>query len=439
MYFTPMDLTYPYYKPADFGVSMFTGYICDTTGDGEYIALDSTYLGLIGGGNNNSGECGGPIGSFYYYSDSLHGLSGDTSLLLMGDSDAISNAASIMPDNSDTLYMRFIHQLSFSPADNNIWGVILAYGGGDTTLIATPGAAIICLGDSVTLSAAGAATYTWAPSTALSATTGASVIAAPMVTTTYTITGIRGTHTYTTTVTVTVLPAPSIAVNAPVICSGQSTALLASGGTTYTWSPALTLSASTGDSVIANPTITTTYMVIGKNGNNCADTVQAIVTVIPSPNKPTFRQHGDTLISSSKHDNQWYRNDTLLKNDTSQYLIVTALGQYWVTVLNEVNGCSTTSDSMKITSITGINQLTVNNGQWTVYPNPASGQFTIKLNGNQNGYTAEIYNELGEEVYQSVLTNSLTTINLSSRADGLYFIYFKSEKDIGVAKVLIIK
>jgi hypothetical protein len=108
-------------------------------------------------------------------------------------------------------------------------------------------------------------------------------------------------------------------------------------------------------------------------------------------------------------------------------------------VLNEVNGCSTTSDSMKITSITGINQLTVNNGQWTVYPNPASGQFTIKLNGNQNGYTAEIYNELGEEVYQSVLTNSLTTINLSSRADGLYFIYFKSEKDIGVAKVLIIK
>ncbi len=60
-----------------------------------------------------------------------------------------------------------------------------------------------------------------------------------------------------------------------------------------------------------------------------------IVTVIPSPNKPTFSQHGDTLISSSKYDNQWYYNDSLLVNDTSQDLIITSLGEYWVVVNNE--------------------------------------------------------------------------------------------------------
>ncbi len=151
----------------------------------------------------------------------------------------------------------------------------------------------------------------------------------------------------------------TISPQAPFFCSGQSDTLTASGGTSYTWSPETGLSATTGGSVLASPTITVTYTVTSTNSGGCVSTGTDIVTVLPSPNKPSFAQHRDTLISSSVHDNQWYRDDTLLQNDTSQYLKITILGQYWVNVLNEANGCSTTSDTMNITSLTGINQLTV--------------------------------------------------------------------------------
>ena len=71
--------------------------------------------------------------------------------------------------------------------------------------------------------------------------------------------------------------------NAVAICSGASTTLTASGGNgTYTWSPATGLSATTGATVIASPTVSTTYTVTSTAGNPAcptASTEQVVVTV----------------------------------------------------------------------------------------------------------------------------------------------------------------
>lgn len=91
------------------------------------------------------------------------------------------------------------------------------------------------------------------------------------------------------------------------------------------------------------------------------------------------------------------------------------------------------------TGTSGINQLSVNNNQLSIYPNPSSGQFTIKLNGNQNGYTVELYNLLGELVYQFVLSNSQGIIDLSTQPAGMYFVYVKSNAGVEVGKVLLTK
>ncbi len=209
------------------------------------------------------------------------------------------------------------------------------------------------------------------------------------------------------------------------VCYGHNITLKASGGTNYSWSPSTGLNATTGDSVIATTSTTTTYTVTSTGGNCNHATAQIVVTIIPSPNKPTFRQDGDTLISSAKYDNQWYRNDTLLLNDTTQYLIITILGEYRVNVLNEANGCSTSSDSIDITTLTGINQLSMNSYQLSVFPNPTSGKVFITLNSSVadiKDWNLQLTDVLGRTLYTMPSLNYTNEIDLSNLSNGLYFL-----------------
>jgi Secretion system C-terminal sorting domain len=148
-----------------------------------------------------------------------------------------------------------------------------------------PGGAI-CIGASVgVLTASGAIDYVWSPGTGLSATTGNSVIASPSVTTSYTVTGTDGNGCIKSAVsTVTVNPLPIISTGTAVaICTGSSTVLAASGGVSYTWSPGFGLSATTGNSVVANPTSTTTYTITGTDANGCVNTITNTVMVNSLP------------------------------------------------------------------------------------------------------------------------------------------------------------
>ncbi len=77
-------------------------------------------------------------------------------------------------------------------------------------------------------------------------------------------------------------PSVSVSPLTSTICNGGSTVLTASGGTSYTWSPATGLSATTGTSVTASPTATTTYTVLGASGA-CSAGAGATVNVNPSP------------------------------------------------------------------------------------------------------------------------------------------------------------
>ncbi len=81
----------------------------------------------------------------------------------------------------------------------------------------------------------------------------------------------------------TVHPLPDISVTVPtIICKYSSTTLTASGADTagtYTWSPSIGLSATVGPVVVANPTITTTYVVTGTTRYGCPDTAHVTVLV----------------------------------------------------------------------------------------------------------------------------------------------------------------
>jgi gliding motility-associated-like protein len=143
---------------------------------------------------------------------------------------------------------------------------------------------LICNGASMILTVSGASTYSWTPGTGLSATTGSAVTANPASTTQYTVVGIDGNGCINgDTATVTVVNNPTVTVTSGTICVGQqTTTLTASGASTYSWSPASGLSATTGSSVAANPGSTSTYTVTGTVGT-CTASATSTVSVLPLP------------------------------------------------------------------------------------------------------------------------------------------------------------
>ena len=144
----------------------------------------------------------------------------------------------------------------------------------------------ICKGSSVNLSAAGAITYSWSPGTGLSVATGNQVTASPSFTTIYTVTGSGGTGctaTKTVEVKVNQLPIISVAPAMPEICRGSSINLLASGATTFSWSPATGITTLSEPSVTASPVKTTNYTITGTDAKGCSGTGHVSLVVNPLP------------------------------------------------------------------------------------------------------------------------------------------------------------
>lgn len=102
---------------------------------------------------------------------------------------------------------------------------------------------------------------------------------------TYTVTLVVGNTngSDTTTQVITVNPLPTATTSPSVtIPMGGSTVISASGGGSYTWSPATGLSCTNCQSPTASPTVTTTYCVVVTNSNGCIDS--SCVTVYVDQN-----------------------------------------------------------------------------------------------------------------------------------------------------------
>lgn len=150
-------------------------------------------------------------------------------------------------------------------------------------IVATPPA--ICIGSSTQLQASGGNNYNWIPATALSNTAIANPIANPTTATSYTVTVTDANGcTGSTSFNVTVNPLPTISAgNDVLICDNASIMLNATGGVSYTWSPASGLSSSTVSNPVATPNGLTTYTVTGTDVNGCTNTDEIMVSINPKP------------------------------------------------------------------------------------------------------------------------------------------------------------
>jgi gliding motility-associated-like protein len=153
------------------------------------------------------------------------------------------------------------------------------------TVTITPSNPILCKGSSVTLTVTGDANqYSWSPATGLSCTTCADPVANDTVAHIYKVTGTENGTSCTAfdEVLVGVYPAPTDTASPTdtIIYVGQKIKLFARSNGTITWSPSTGLSATTGDSVIAAPITTTTYIATATiPGDSCLVLTDLIIKV----------------------------------------------------------------------------------------------------------------------------------------------------------------
>lgn len=197
--------------------------------------------------------------------------------------------------------------------------------------------------------------------------------------------GGSDTETKTSFVTVNGLPVAEAGNNA-AICRGATTNLLASGGNSYVWNNAATLSNANIANPVATPTITTTYTVTVTNANGCSATDNVTITVNDLPiadagQDVTICNGGTTeLVASGGTTYQW-NNANTLTNATiaTPFATPTATTTYSVTVTN-ANGC-TASDNVTVNvsnslSISITNDTTICEGDAIVLVAGGGNTFT---------------------------------------------------------------
>jgi hypothetical protein len=168
--------------------------------------------------------------------------------------------------------------------------------------------------------------------------------------------------------------------------------------------------------------------------NGC-HTEELVLTINDSPIATTTVAGETITASTSGVTYQWIDCDngnTPISGATNQSFTATANGNYAVEVTE--NGCTATSSCVAILS-TGLAVLN-STTEITLYPNPTNGQVQLNVSTELIGKSISITNTFGQIVDQWVLNNTVNVIDLSTVADGIYFIAIQTENGSITKKVV---
>ncbi len=207
------------------------------------------------------------------------------------------------------------------------------------------------------------------------------------------------------------------------VCDGAAITLTTSGANTYSWSPPSGLNTTTGASVIASPTVSTTYTVTGKTGCLITNTPRQVnllpkpIFTIPSnPQKLYCVPDSTFLQSTSTNTNavlKWRKS--VSSTYTNQPYYAKTAGNYYSIVTNTITGCADSSlitlsnfqnyPNSKITSHTYL-------GPVTPIDTVTCYQPTVNLVGGSDTVDVSV-------AWRNTITNSLTTnpINLTAQTN----------------------
>ena len=211
-------------------------------------------------------------------------------------------------------------------------------------------------------------------------------------------------------------------------CEGDSLSLSLKSGSNYNyqnWS-----NGDSGQSVVVNDSnFSTPWKVHFENISGCkgyTDTAMTIQDLLPNvllEGDTVFcLEDGDTLKGVSLDSNL---NWTWNTGDTTESLVITAGGEYWVKATSSA-GCTNT-DSLTTKGILCYVSTEENLDQngLMVYPNPVSTQLFVKSQANDNqSFDFEIIDQLGSSRQKGQLLSN-EAIQLEDIPQGVYFLRVK--------------
>lgn len=76
---------------------------------------------------------------------------------------------------------------------------------------------------------------------------------------------------------------------------------------------------------------------------------------------------------------------------------------------------------------------------FTLAPNPSTGNFSTRIPDNETSITAKIYNSNGEKVWEQTLNETQNSINLINQAPGCYYVRLQTATSAATERLVIIK
>lgn len=206
-----------------------------------------------------------------------------------------------------------------------------------------------------------------------------------------------------------------------VICENESAILMASGASSYSWNSV----SAAGSTIAVSPTITTVYILKGKDNNSCDDydTLTVFVNALPlvsATATPTTICAGESvmLAAGGAVSFSW----TTLSVFTETLTVTPAFTTTYVVTGEDINKCKNVSSvNVEVSECTGLPASVKVNPLVNIYPNPNDGRFTISC---ERELELILVNQLGQTLRKLDLkAENHNSIQISDLPNGIYFLY----------------
>ena len=218
-------------------------------------------------------------------------------------------------------------------------------------------------------------------------------------------------------------------------CNTATVANLTANGSALLW-----YSTATGGSALASTAAlaTGTYYVSQTSGGceSPRTAVSVTVTVVPAPTGAATQSLsslltlGDIVVTGSNIT--WYATAANAASGTSPLSSTQLLANTTYYATQTINGCRSAA-SLAVTITTLANQ-DFDMTQFTYYPNPVIDLLNISY--SQDMTSVKVFNIVGQQLMSKQINSNTTQIDMSSYANGAYFIQVTTENAMKTVRVI---